>query len=222
MATKYVEDFYTTESMADDEAIQAAVDDLNDGDTLLFENGKTYVLNKPIYFTSYRSVENEDGTITRTGKNRYYLTIDGMGCKIAGSLEYLEQYGRKPEGAPTNYTNKNALFHTSDVIKNSMFYCTIRNFKFYWKNSSVTVSSNDKAKGEKYYVRYRSMAIGAITPDYTYMPFLNYAGNTCGVFDQVRFISASIPAAKPGEEDDHFVRLRYWRHGSVDKFILIE
>ena len=53
METKYVEDFYTTEGMTDDEAIQAAVDDLNDGDTLLFKNGKIYVLNRPIYFTSY-------------------------------------------------------------------------------------------------------------------------------------------------------------------------
>ena len=51
---------------------------------------------------------------------------------------------------------------------------------------------------------------------------VDYAGNTCGVFDQMRFFSASIPAAKPGEEDNHFVRLRYWRHGSIDKFILIE
>lgn len=62
MSIKYVEDYRIPANLGDSATIQAAIDDLNDGDTLLFGNKvsdenapvvRTYALDEPVYFTSY-------------------------------------------------------------------------------------------------------------------------------------------------------------------------
>ena len=85
MSIKYVEDYRIPANLGDSATIQAAIDDLNDGDTLLFGNKvsdenapvvRTYALDEPVYFTSYKGTAD-------SGVTRKYLTIDGRGCTIA-------------------------------------------------------------------------------------------------------------------------------------------
>ena len=93
----------------DSETIQAAVDKLSDGDTLVFnkkvetydkdgnlvydENGNlvydtTYVLDKPIHLTSYKRYVDDEGNVTETGKTRNRITFNGNGCTIKNSPNF--------------------------------------------------------------------------------------------------------------------------------------
>ena len=149
MAIKYVED-YRIASFNDTQTIQAAIDNLVDGDTLIFEQNRCYALDAPVSFTSYDSE-------TRIGTTRSFLVIDGNGCTICGSDTYNELYGKKDE-------NKNALFYISDKMKNGITHSVIKDFIFNW--SSPESNYNTKT----YPLNTRNMAIAVVTPDYDNAP----------------------------------------------------
>lgn len=137
MAIKYVENYRISDSATDSDTIQAAIDALEDGDTLIFERGRTYILDEPVNFTSY--VKNTTAGITRN-----FLTIDGNGCTICGSDAYNTAHGKD---------SSNSLFFISDDSGNGMNRSTIENFVFRW-----TVTT-DGFGSSRYPYESRNMAI---------------------------------------------------------------
>jgi len=162
MATRYVEN-YRFNDMTDAQTIQAAIEALEDGDTLVFNKkteikdestgavigyDTTYVLDAPVDFT--RCNVGDDETPVIVNKTRKYLTINGNGCTVCGSDSFIETYGKTGTG------NKNALFYTSDNTGCGMEYCTIRNFHFTWKSSESNKSADRNI---------RNMGVGVVTSE---------------------------------------------------------
>lgn len=133
MAIKYVED-YRQGTLSDAATIQAAIDDLNDGDTLYFNkketvdgqatnNPGTYVLTDPIQFTSCGSSFDSNGNYsTSGGKDRRNIVINGLGCTIKNS-DGFSNY----DGAPKK---KYQLFILSDKDGHGLIDSIISNFTF--------------------------------------------------------------------------------------------
>lgn len=155
MSIKYVEDYRSAGN--DTKTIQAAIDNMKDGDTLVFNKcigstdidgntvyNKTYVLDEPVYLTSY----NESTSI---GKTRKYVTFDGNGCTITGSSDYIDTYGC------TGENNKNAYFYLSDDSQNGLQFSTIKNFIFDWYDLNKLSSLSD------YPSKSRSIALAVKT-----------------------------------------------------------
>lgn len=153
MAIKYVENYRkdtTNNDLSDTLTIQASINDLEDGDSLIFEQGRTYVLDEPVSFTSYNPE-------TRIGTTRNYLEIDGNGCTVCGSNTFNSLYGNKNN-------NTYALFYISDKMKNGITNSVIKNFIFNWKSPGSTLNENS------YPYSNRNAAIAVVTPDYANAP----------------------------------------------------
>lgn len=131
MSIKYVENYRAIDgSMNDTVTIQTAVDSLVDGDTLVFESGRTYVLDEPIQLTSYKQMTDELGNIVVTGYKRGFLTIDGQGCTIKNSSTFVGY--TVPSVSSDNEDVKiiESLFITSDIDDNYIRDTHIKNFYF--------------------------------------------------------------------------------------------
>lgn len=136
MAIKYVKDFRTgtlnaNEDYNGEQTIQAAVDSLEHGDTLIFENGVRYFLNSPVFLTQHKI-----GTDGTERVNRESITFEGNGCKISNM----------PAATTTGFSECNKLFVLSDNYPqkntgstnssaagsngNGLINCTIRGFNF--------------------------------------------------------------------------------------------
>ncbi|MBE6709170.1 MAG: hypothetical protein E7578_08025 [Ruminococcaceae bacterium] len=167
MATKYVECSRKT-GMNDTQTIQAAIEALKDGDTLVFNKkteikdestgavigyDTTYVLDAPVDFT--RCNVGNDETPEIVNKTRKYLTINGNGCTVCWSNDYISNYKTIIDNtSEENKENrkakkKEALFYLSDAAKNGLKHCTIKNFIFTWdkSNSSVPVEFENRNYG---------------------------------------------------------------------------
>lgn len=136
MAIKYVKDFRTgtlngNEDYNGEQTIQAAVDSLEHGDTLIFENGVRYFLNSPVFLTQHKI-----GTDGTERVNRESITFEGNGCKISNM----------PAATSTGFSECNKLFVLSDNYPqkntgsadssaagsngNGLINCIIRGFNF--------------------------------------------------------------------------------------------
>ncbi|MBE6708476.1 MAG: hypothetical protein E7578_04450 [Ruminococcaceae bacterium] len=126
MATKYVEN-YRFNDMNDTETIQAAIEVLKDGDTLVFNKtsdrdpitdedipSTTYVLDAPVDFTRFNVGDDETPVIVN--KTRKHLTINGNGCTITNSSSFT--------GYTDTYTKNDGSFVSSMIGSYIRLKCT--------------------------------------------------------------------------------------------------
>ncbi len=133
MAIKYVKDFRSPlrSSETDEQVIQNAIYDLEDGDTLIFERNVKYMIGNPVNFTLYKDKDNDNRIIS---KCRMGITFIGNGCVISNTKVSFPPYNTmfllshsttddelSPEIKPGEYR-----YYTASGLVD----CTIRGFNF--------------------------------------------------------------------------------------------
>jgi hypothetical protein len=93
--------------------IAAAIRDTNDYETLIFEDGYTYQLTEPIFFTEYG--ERSGNRIS--GRNKTGIHFLGNGCIITSNIEKLSVKGYlRANESGTDYSTATTLAVVSDNV----------------------------------------------------------------------------------------------------------